>query len=165
MFKFYKITDAAGKERIYMLPQDVIQNSILALYTASASTVSGYSGALPTGKYLAPASGPDCVQYLDGMCPGTTRDRIISGPWYHKWDFSFVKRIGVVKNMRIEARMEIFNVFDAINFVARAPSSPTSTTGMGSSLSNWEVTDAARDLSGAQDPGGRLTQFGLRFSW
>jgi len=165
MFKFYKITDAAGKERIYMLPQDVIQNSMLALYTASASTVSGYSGALPTGKYLAPASGPDCVQYLDGMCPGTTRDRIISGPWYHKWDFSFVKRIGMVKNMRIEARMEIFNVFDAINFVGRAPSSPTSTTGMGSSLSNWEVTEAARDLSGAQDPGGRLTQFGLRFTW
>jgi hypothetical protein len=72
MFKFYYVQDADGKERIYMLPQDVIENSILAIYTASASTASGYSGASPTGRYLAPASGPDCVQYLGGQCQGTS---------------------------------------------------------------------------------------------
>jgi len=165
MFKFYHVEDSAGKERIYMLPQDVIENSILAIYTASASTESGYSGASPTGKYLAPASGPDCVQYLGGMCPGTSLDRIISGPWYQNWDFAFVKRIAVVKSVRIEARMDLFNVFDAVNFIARAPSDLTSTTGMGASKSNWEVTQAASDLSASQYPGGRMTSFGLRVSW
>ena len=33
IFKFYHETGADGKERIYLFPQDVIQNSILALYT------------------------------------------------------------------------------------------------------------------------------------
>jgi hypothetical protein len=157
MFKFHHVTDADGKERIYMFPQDVIENSILALYTASATTASGYSGALPTGRYLAPASGPDCVQYLSGMCPGTALTRIITGPRFWKMDMSFVKRIAVVRNMRIEARMDLFNVFDTINFNA--------TSGMGASLSNWEVTSAATDASASQDPGGRITSFGLRFSW
>ena len=64
-----------------MLPQDVIQNSILALYTTSATTATGYAGALPTGRYLAPASGPDCVQYLGGHVPGHGDDRaIVTGP-------------------------------------------------------------------------------------
>ena len=66
---------------------------------------------------------------------------------------------------RVEARMDLFNVFDAINFIARGPSDLTSTTGMGASLSNWEVTQAASDLSASQYPGGRMTSFGLRVSW
>ncbi len=92
IFKFYHETGADGKERIYMLPQDVIQNSILAIYTTSPTSVTGYAGALPTGRYLAPASGPDCVQYLAGMCPGTSETRIVTGPMYWKVDMSFVKR-------------------------------------------------------------------------
>jgi len=35
----------------------------------------------------------------------------------------------------------------------------------GSALSAWEVNAAATDLNAAQDPGGRITQFSLRFSW
>ena len=35
---------------------------------------------------------------------------------------------------------------------------------MGSS-SNWQVTSAATDANASQDPGGRITQFGLRFIW
>jgi hypothetical protein len=161
MFKFYHRPDADGKDRIYMFPEDVVQNSILALYTASASTVSGYSGALPTGRYLAPASGPDCVSYIVKRnyirCPGTAETRYIKGPWYWKVDMGFVKRIAVVKKMRIDARMDLYNIFNTVNFNA--------TSSMGSSLSNWEVTSAATDFSASQDPGGRITQFGLRFSW
>ncbi len=157
MFKFYHVTDDKGKDRIYMFPMDVIDNSILAMYTASASTVTGYSGAAPTGRYIAPASGTDCVQYLSGQCPGTALTRIVRGPWYNKWDFAFVKRIAATKRTRIEARMDLYNVFNAINFIA--------TSGMGSSRSNWEVTSAASDLSASQDPGGRVTSFGLRFTW
>jgi hypothetical protein len=159
MFKIYKVNDAAGKTRVYMLPQDVIEQSIIALTTASASTANGFSGAAPSGRYLAPASGPDCVQYLAGNCPGTSLARIVSGPWYNKWDFSFVKRIPVKGGMRIEARMDLYNVFDAINFIAvGVPNTRTS-------LSNWEVSSAARDLNASQDAGGRITQFGLRFTW
>jgi hypothetical protein len=165
MFKFYHVTDSKGVERIYMLPQDVIENSILALYTMSATTASGYAGALPTGRYLAPPSGPDCVQYLAGTCPGTAETRLVTGPMYGKVDMSFVKRFQLPKRMTIEARMEIFNILDTINFNAIGPTSVTSTTGMGAAVTNWQVTSAATDASASQDPGGRITQFGLRFTW
>jgi len=164
MFKFYKETDPTVQDangnpmtRIYMFPQDVIQNSILALYTTSATSVTGYSGALPTGRYLAPADGPDCVQYLAGQCPGTAVTRNITGPGYFKTDISFVKRIPIRKSMYVEARMDIFNIFDTINFNA--------TSSTGSAITNWQVTSAATDVNASQDPGGRITSFGLRFTW
>ncbi|MCE9602416.1 MAG: TonB-dependent receptor [Gemmatimonadetes bacterium] len=157
MFKFYHETGTDGVERIFMLPQDVIQQSILALSNFSATTATGYSGALPTGRYLAPASGPDCVQYLAGDCPGTTLTRFITGPKYWKVDLSLVKKVNLVKNLRLEARMDIFNVFDTINFNA--------TSATGSALTSWQVTSAAQDVNASQDPGGRITQFGLRITW
>ena len=140
-----------------LFPQNFIANSILALYTTSATTATGYAGALPTGAYLAPASGPDCVQYFSGQCPGTAVTRIVTGPMFWKVDLSIVKRIAVWKNARVEARMDLFNVFDTINF--------TPTIAMGSSPLSWQVTAAASDMSNSQDPGGRITQFGLRFTW
>jgi hypothetical protein len=143
-----------------MLPQDVIEQSIIALTTTSATSATGYSGVLPTGRYLAPASGPDCVQYIvkrDMYCSGTSPTRFINGPWYGKVDMSFKKRIAFKRNMNIEATMDLFNIFDAINFNATSATGTTKTA--------WEVTSAATDVNAAQDPGGRITSFGLRFSW
>jgi hypothetical protein len=158
MFRFYHVPDGAGKDRIYMFPMDVINNSMIALYQTSATTSSGYANnTLPTGRYLAPASGPDCVQYLSGQCPGTALARIITGPAYGKVDLSFVKRVAVYKNMRVEARMDLYNITNAINF--------TATTRRGSALSDWEVQSGATDPNASQDPGGRITSFGLRFTW
>lgn len=157
MFKFRHETGTDGVDRIYMLPADVITNSILALNTSSATTASGYAGALPTGRYLAPASGPDCVQYLAGDCPGTALTRFITGPKYWKVDMSLVKRVNLYKNARLEARMDLFNVFNTINFT------PLGTGG--SSYTSWQVTSAAQDVNASQDPGGRITQFGLRITW
>jgi hypothetical protein len=59
--------------------------------------------------------------------------------------------------MFVEARMDVFNLFDTINF--------TPTSSMGSSVTSWQVTGAATDVNASQDPGGRITQFGLRFTW
>ena len=154
--KFYHIPDATtGVDRVFMFPKDVIDNSILAIYKTSATTASGYSGAAPTGRYIAPASNESCVQYLSGQCPGTQIARIVTGPKYAKLDMSFVKRFSLPKNMKVEARMDLYNVTNAVNF--------TSTSAMGSSFNNWQVTAAAADSSASQDPGGRVTQFGLRF--
>lgn len=166
MFKFYHVTGTDGVERIYMLPQDVITNSIRAIYGASATTATGYTGdVVPVGKYLAPASSETCVQYLAGQCPGTKLSRAITGPKYWKVDMSFVKRFAIVKTVKVEARMDLYNVFNTINFTPVGPTSTSSTAGMGSSVTNWQVTAAAQDVNGSQDPGGRITQFGLRVSW
>ena len=45
-----------------MLPQDIIDNTVKA-FSVSATSASGYGklGA-PTGRYLAPANGPDCIE-------------------------------------------------------------------------------------------------------
>jgi hypothetical protein len=171
LFKFYKETDSAGLPRVYMFPQDFITQSIIALTRTDPTHPTGYAnGIVPTGRYLAPASGPDCVQYLQGQCPGTTLARIVQGPWYFRTDISVVKRFNTGKSTWIEARMDIFNVFDNVNFIATGrganPSTvPGLTDAPGSSLSAWEVNSAATDLSAAQDPGGRITQFSLRFTW
>jgi hypothetical protein len=155
-------------DRVYMLPQDVIQQSIIALYTTTSTTATGYSGALPTGRYLAPNSGPDCAAYQVGsandvVCSGTRpaipggARRIVTGPMYWKVDMSFVKRIPVWKNVRVEARMDLFNIFNTVNY--------NSNWAMGNSTTLWQVTSGATDVNASQDPGGRITSFGLRVTW
>ena len=157
MFKFYKRPDANGVTRIYMFPEDVIDQSIIAFNGWSATHPSGYTnGVVPTGKYFAPADSPDCVQYLAGDCAPLAV--VINAPWYGKTDFAFAKRFSVGGGRTIEARMDLYNVFDNINF------SPVGVS-TGSSRSSWEVTGAARDLNASQDAGGRITSFALRFSW
>jgi hypothetical protein len=91
------------------------------------------------------------------MCPGTTLVRKITGPKYWKVDLSIVKRIGVIKSANVEARMDLFNLFNTVNYNAVSVG--------GSSYSSWQITSGATDINASQDPGGRITQFGLRFSW
>jgi hypothetical protein len=157
MFKFYRRQDANGVERIYMFPEDVIDNSIIAFSQTSATSLTGYSGALPTGRYFTRRSSLDCAAYLTGDC-GAPETVIITAPWFGRSDFSFVKRFSMGRSRFIEARMDLYNVFDNINFIPVSYST-------GSSRSNWEVTSAARDPNASQDAGGRITQFGLRFTW
>ena len=53
LFKFYKVKDAAGLERIYMFPLDFVQQSIVALTGLDPTHPSGYAnGVLPKGRYL-----------------------------------------------------------------------------------------------------------------
>jgi hypothetical protein len=89
MFKFYRRPDANGVERIYMFPEDVIQNSIIAFSQTSATSLTGYSGALPTGRYFTRRSNLECVAYLAGDC-GQPETMLITSPWYGKTDFAFV---------------------------------------------------------------------------
>ena len=64
----YKLRFDDANKRIYILPQDIIDNTIRAFSTSATSTT-GY-GALgpPTGRYFAPANGPDCIQVVAGDC-------------------------------------------------------------------------------------------------
>jgi hypothetical protein len=157
MFKFYKRPDANGVTRIYMFPEEIIQESIIAFSQTSATSLTGYSGALPSGRYFTRRSNADCVAYLSGDC-GAPEVDIITAPWYGKTDFAFVKRFRLGGGRSFEARMDLYNVFDNINFTPIGVQT-------GSTLASWEVTSAARDLNASQDAGGRITSFGLRFNW
>lgn len=158
MFKFYQRKDANGVTRVYLFPEDVIDQTIIAFNGWSATHPTGYTnGNVPTGRYFAPVDSPECVQYLNGDC-GIPIQMLITSPWFGKTDFAFAKRFSVGGSRMIEARMDLYNVFDNINFSPRGVQT-------GSSRSSWEMTGAARDLNASQDAGGRITSFSLRFSW
>ena len=53
--------------RVYNLPQDIIDNTVKAF----SVNVLGYTAGAPTGRYFAPANGPDCIQVIRGDCAPT----------------------------------------------------------------------------------------------
>ena len=60
MHKIRKSTDPNNPYRtlVWMLPQDIIDNTVKA-FSVSAT---GYTQGAPTGRYFAPANGPDCLE-------------------------------------------------------------------------------------------------------
>ncbi len=155
MFKIYKVADPEGVTRIYMLPQDVIDNTIKA-FSTSATSATGYGSlGAPTGRYIAPASGGDCVQAITGDC--APRHHYVTGPWFGRYDMSLAKRVAIAGRSYATVTLDVLNVFDNINF--------TPVVYSGSTPASYEVTAAYRDVSNTQDPGGRVMQLSFRFSF
>jgi hypothetical protein len=158
--KAYKLRfDDAGKI-VYILPQDIIDNTIKA-FNVSATSATGYgSQGPPSGRYFAPANGPDCIQVVDGDC--APHDHYVTGPKFVRFDLSIVKRVALVGRSNFEFRTELLNAFNNINFT---PVVPNNTNAAYSSSTFEQVTAGYRDVNGTQDPGGRLVQFVFRVTW
>ena len=157
MYKYYFTTNAtSGLTEIWMLPEDVRLNTRRA-YSTSTTSVDGYSTSLgaPTGRYIAPANQADCLQVRSGDC--APRTLLIRAPWFTRFDIGAAKRFDVRGRMNIEVRFDVLNIFDNINF--------NPVTSPGTSVNIFKVTSAYTDASNTYDPGGRLGQFMLRFSW
>jgi hypothetical protein len=152
-------TDSSGKTRLYMLPQDIIDNTILA-FSTSATSATGYSSAgAPTGRYFAPASGPDCVNGYVGQCSGDKPlHHYVYGPKFFRTDLSLAKRVDVTKHVWTDFRLDVLNLFNTVNFYGVTGAGSTSTSG-------YEVTSSYRDSAETQDPGGRLLQISMRISF
>jgi hypothetical protein len=124
--------DDAGKA-IYMLPQDVVDNTQKA-FGVSATSPDGY-GSLgpPSGRYLAPANGPDCIELTDpnlqrvgggvqfgsnyGVGTCGEGSLVVSGPLYSTTDLSLVKRIRLKGDINLDFRAELLNAFNHVNFI------------------------------------------------
>jgi hypothetical protein len=144
--------DHAGK-KIWMLPQDVIDNTIKA-FSVSATSPTGYGSAgPPSGRYFAPANGPDCIEVDNGAEYGDcgTRSLVVTGPMLQQHDFSVAKRVKVVGRTNVEFRLEMLNVFNNVNFVPVG--------GLGATIGNYEVTG----LTGTNTA--RVIQLVGRFNW
>ena len=153
--KMYDFRIEPGTQKVYMLPQDVIDNTIKA-FSVDATSPTGYSSlGVPTGKYFAPASGPSCVQDIAGDC--APRHNWVNAPYFVRFDVTLAKRVPIKGRMNAEIRAEVLNVFDTINFTPNAY--------VGSAPASYEVTTAYRDSSNTQDPGGRIMQLSWRLSW
>lgn len=124
--------DDAGR-KVWMLPQDVIDNSVLA-FSVSPTTASGYSGASPTGRYFAPANGPDCIEVDNGADYGACAQRsiVVTGPIFRQHDLRASKRTKLVGHTDFEIAAEILNVLNQANFIPVG--------GVSNTLANYEVT-------------------------
>ncbi len=104
--------------RVWMLPQAVVDETVKA-FSVNATSPTGYgaSGA-PSGKYFAPANGPDCMETISndyGDCG--VRTLIMRGPMFKEFDISLMKVVPIVGRTRIEFRVEALNVFNSVNYV------------------------------------------------
>ena len=149
--------DDAGK-KMWMLPQDVIDNTIRA-FSVSATSASGYgAGGPPTGRYFAPANGPDCIEVDNGADYGDcgTRSLVVTGPMFQHARLQRGEAgHAVVGRTNVEFRFEMLNAFNNVNFV------PVSgiVNNVGATLNNYEVTG----LTGANTA--RVIQLVTRFNW
>jgi len=140
---------------VYTLPQDIIDNTIKA-FSVSATSSTGYGAAgPPTGRYFAPANGPDCIQQVRGDC--APHDVFVTGPVFTRFDLNARKRFEIQGKKSVEFAVDFLNLFNAINFnpVAQA----------GSGLTINQVTVSYQDPNVTFDPGGRLMQLVFRFNW
>ncbi|HEU0175810.1 MAG TPA: TonB-dependent receptor [Blastocatellia bacterium] len=152
-----RFDDAAGQ--VYMLPQDIIDNTIRA-FNASGTSATGYSTrGVPTGRYIAPANGPNCIQVYSGQC--APQNIFVTGPKFVRFDLSLKKQIKLSERYNFELRAEFLNAFNNINFFN--PGTTATTTPSNERF--MQVTSAYTDPSNTQDPGGRLVQIVARFNF
>jgi hypothetical protein len=135
------------QQRVFMLPQDIIDNTFKA-FSVSATSATGYSSnGPPSGRYLAPADSVDCIETIRGEGKCGVQSLIVQGPMYQQHDLSVVKRIALVGRVSAEFRLDALNVFDNVNFSPQ-PGVTVSTTGtsanfnraVGSTQTAYETT-------------------------
>lgn len=155
--------------KVFWLPQDIVDNTILAFAT-TGTTASGYSGAAPTGKYIAPA-GLNCPQAFIGQCGFT--QLIVHGPRFTRADIGIAKKLKFTENTNLEFRFEFLNAFNNIDFrlgsynvdaasIGGAGIPALTSTQFGQLLGS---DTAYRDVSTTNDPGGRIGQIVVRFNF
>lgn len=131
-YQMRQVTDPQNKYRTlaYMLPQDIIDNTIKA-FSVNAT---GYTNGAPAGRYFAPANSPNCIETVNGFGDCGVRSLIVTGPKVVRFDMNIIKKIPLTERVVIEGQAQVFNVFNNVNF------NPVSYTGRVSD--SYQVTGA-----------------------
>ena len=142
LFKFRRVSPT----EMYMWPQDIIDNTIKA-YNRD---LQGYTQGAPTGRYFAPANGPDCIETIaNGYGDCGVRTLVVTGPYYKNFDMSIVKDVRIQGRQSVQFRIDMLNMLDSVNF--------TPVAGVGSTtLAGYQITGATS---------GRVIQLVARFNW
>ncbi|HMZ19934.1 MAG TPA: hypothetical protein PLD20_18500, partial [Blastocatellia bacterium] len=147
----------------YYLPQEIITNTVRA-FNVSATDPSGYSSrGVPTGRYLAPANSANCIEVYAGQCGFPTI--FLYGPRFARFDLNLTKKTKITERVNVEFRADFLNAFNNINFLVQSPNNASSTIGGLGNDTFGQVTQAYRDVSTTNDPGGRMIQFALRLNF
>jgi hypothetical protein len=160
--------DDAGKA-IYMLPQDIVDNTVKAFSTQAASATGYGSQGPPSGRYLGPANGPDCIEVaarnssttLTGDNPQPlgygacgTGSLIVTGPRQVRVDLSVVKRTPIAGRVVADFRAEMLNAFNHPWFTPVIGA----LSGLYDNPDNFKVTAVGENSS-------RIVQLVARISW
>ncbi len=155
MMKIRMTTDATNQYRtlVWQLPQDIVDNTIKAFNL----TPTGYASGDPTGRYFAPANGPDCLETAVTSYTSSTAGYgdcgagsvVVTGPKIIRWDMNLVKQIPLAGKLTAEFQIQVFNVFNRVNF------NPNSYVG---------TTQDSYQVTGAVDQS-RTGQMAFRITW
>jgi hypothetical protein len=151
--KMFKLRFDDAGHKIYMLPQDVIDNTIKA-FSVSPTSSTGYSSlGAPEGRYFAPANGPDCLEVDPAGSFGDcgTRELVVPGPLFQQHDIRISKRTTIVGHVNFEFAAELLNAFNHANFSPVASAS--------NDIGDYEVTG----LTGTNTS--RVIQLVSRINW
>jgi hypothetical protein len=158
--------------QLFILPDDIIQNTVKA-FSVSATAANGYSQGAPTGRYLAPANGPDCIETAPSFGDCGIRSLVVNGPQLIRWDLSVVKRVRVHGDVNFEFRIEALNAFNKPYFspvlgtsttfpATNGPSqtgTPTTNATVGTSADSFRLTSLLGDNTA------RIIQLVWRVRW
>jgi hypothetical protein len=98
--------------QLFTLPDEILQNTVKA-FSVSATSATGY-GALgaPSGRYFAPANGPDCIETAPGYGDCGLRSVTVNGPRLARLDLGISKKFREVKSLTFEFRAEMLNALN-----------------------------------------------------
>ena len=152
----------APNGQLFILPQDIIDNTVKA-FQVSATSATGY-GALgaPAGRYLAPANGPDCIETAPGYGDCGLRSLVVNGPPLVRFDLSLVKRFRLRGRVTAEFRGEFLNAFNQPYFnpasTGGTPLGMTTTFASPQGPTAYNGTPISNTTAGTSADSFRLTQ-------
>ena len=109
--KEIKVQEGPGGQ-IFILPADIIDNTVKA-FDVSATSASGYgSKGAPSGRYFAPANGPDCIESAPGYGDCGLRSVTVNGPSLVRFDIGISKKFDLPGRFVFEFRGEMLNALN-----------------------------------------------------
>ncbi len=134
-----------GNGLVYWLPQSLIDNT-LAAFQLNTKTLD------PSQPYIGPPT-----------TSGQFGNQVfLYGPWFQKWDFNLIKHTRIGEKRDLEFRVQALNAFNVTNFFLVANSAGNLTI---NSATFGQTRNAFRDINSTNDPGSRVVEFGLRFTF
>jgi hypothetical protein len=109
--KEIKVQSGAGGQ-IFILPADIIDNTTKA-FSVSATSANGYGSlGAPSGRYFAPANGPDCIESAPGYGDCGLRSVTVNGPKLYRLDLGITKTFDLPGRFTAQFRAEMLNAFN-----------------------------------------------------
>ncbi len=130
--------------QIFILPADILDNTVKA-FSVSATTANGYGSlGAPSGRYFAPANGPDCIESAPAYGDCGLRSVTVNGPKLVRFDLGISKKFDLPGRFVFEFRGEMLNAFNEPYF------NPASTAGTPLGFTTNTTGPAARSRPAAR---------------